>query len=312
MYNVIVTCPPMIGLINEFMEYANSHQINLVPANVTQTLSESELINLIPNFDGWIIGDDVTNRNVIMHATNGKLKAAVKWGIGVDNIDFDSFKEFNLPIENTPMMFGAEVADIALAYVISLARQLFYIDNEIKNNKLWPKPAGISLSNKKIGVVGLGDIGKNLTKRLIACDMEIIGYDPYAIQENFPYVKIKNWPEGLTDLDFLVFTCSLNKQNYHMLNQYTLDMCKDGIFIINVARGPLIDENALINSISNNKVKAVALDVFENEPLESNSILRKNKLNIFGSHNASNTVDAVRKASIISINKIVNQLNVKK
>lgn len=309
MYNVIVTCPPMLGLINEFEDYANSLGIRLISSKVTQTLNESELIDLIPNYDGWIIGDDYASRKVISTAKLGKLKAAVKWGIGIDNIDFDAFKDFNIPIENTPMMFGAEVADIALAYLISLSRMLFFIDYEIKVNNTWPKPAGISLYGKKVGIIGLGDIGKNLAKRLIACDMKVIAYDPNIIKNEIENIEVLDWPNKINELDFLVFTCSLNKETYHMLNESILDLCKDGIFIINVARGPLIDEDALIHSLKNGKVKAVALDVFEYEPLSSKSLLRENKYNIFGSHNASNTIDAVKRASILSIQKMANFLN---
>ena len=111
--NVLVTCPPMLGLIDEFIPIAKEHGVNLVPAKVTQTLSEQELLDLVPNYDGWIIGDDPATREVFIAAKAGKLKAAVKWGIGVDNVDFSACKELGIPISNTPNMFGKEVADIA-------------------------------------------------------------------------------------------------------------------------------------------------------------------------------------------------------
>ena len=118
--NVLVSCPPMLGLINEFIPIAKEKNINLIPVNIKQSLSESELINIIPKYDGWIIGDDPATNNVFKAGKSGNLKAAVKWGIGVDNVDFDACKELNIPITNTPQMFGAEVADVALAYIIGL------------------------------------------------------------------------------------------------------------------------------------------------------------------------------------------------
>jgi len=309
MKKVLVTCPPMLGMISEFQAYANNLNIELIPAKVLQILTENELITLLPEFDGWIIGDDPATRGVFEAGNKGKLKAAVKWGIGIDNVDFNACKELNIPISNTPYMFGGEVADIALAYVIGLARYLFYIHTENKFNKLWLKPAGISLSGKNIAVVGLGDIGSQLVKRLVACEMNVTAYDPFVPISKTDLFSREEWPRNIENMDFIVFTCSLNDRNKHMLNKEVLDLCKNGVYIVNVARGPLIDEKALKAALNLGKVSAVALDVFEEEPLEQDSILRDMPNNILGSHNGSNTKDAVRRASISAIDKIHNFLH---
>ena len=298
----------MLGMIEEFIPLANEKNISLIPVKVTQTLSEEELIDLLPRFDGWIIGDDPATRSVFESGKAGGLKAAVKWGIGVDNVDFEACKDLKIPISNTPNLFGAEVADIALGYLIGLARQTFLIDREIRFKGIWPKPAGMSLAGKKVGIIGLGDIGRNLAKRLIACDMLIIGYDPALSEGEVAGIQISNWPNNVDELDFLVFTCSLNSQNRHMLNAEVLENCANGVYIINVARGPLIDEVALTNSLISGKVAGAALDVFEEEPLSTNSKLRKIETCIFGSHNGSNTFDAVRRASLAAITIMENFL----
>jgi D-3-phosphoglycerate dehydrogenase len=300
---ILVSCPPMLGMLDEFLPFAATMGLTLVPAKVTQTLSEEDLMAQLPHYDGWIIGDDPATRRVFEAGKSGKLKAAVKWGIGTDNVDFDACKELNIPVINTPLMFGKEVADVALGYIIGLARQLFFIDREVRLNHAWPKPAGTSLAGKKIAVVGLGDIGSNLVKRLIACDMVVTGYDPSSITfaEN---ILRRSWPEDIEYQDFIVFTCSLNDATFHMLNSRALSLCKDGIFIINVARGPLIDESALINALKSGKVKAAALDVFEEEPLPQNSKLKDMPSCIFGTHNGSNTKEAVIRASHIAIERM--------
>jgi D-3-phosphoglycerate dehydrogenase len=302
MKKVLVSCPPMLGLLNEFIPIAIEKKLNLIAVDIKQSLSEEELIKILPKFDGWIIGDDPATRNVFNAGVSGNLKAAVKWGIGVDNVDFEACKEFNIPITNTPHMFGAEVADVALAYIIGLSRHLFSIDRDIRFKQLWPKPSGISLSGKKIAVVGLGDIGRNLTKRLLACDMKIIGYDPFA--GTTEDIERDIWPNRIEEVDFIVFTCSLNKSNFHILNKSILEICKDGVYIINVSRGQLIDETSLYSSLLEGKISGVALDVFEEEPLSANSKFRSFDNLIFGSHNASNSKDAVRRASLIAIEKI--------
>lgn len=309
MKNVLVTCPPMLGLIGEFTNYAAERGINLVPAKVTQVLSVEELVEKVPQYDGWIIGDDPATEAVFKAGKEGQLKAAVKWGIGVDNVDFAACKALDLPIINTPMMFGKEVSDIAVAYVIGLARHLFEINQSVRQDKAWPKPAGISLAGKKVGVVGLGDIGYNVCKRLQACDMDVIAYDP-GIEGDAGLTGLRraSWPEQTETLDFLVFTCALNQHNFHMLNADVLNRAKDGIRIVNVARGPLIDEPALISALQSGKVFSAALDVFEIEPLPDNSPLRDMPRCVFGTHNGSNTKDAVIRASHEAIDKIAGFL----
>ena len=294
---ILVTCPPMLGMINEFMPHAAQQGFELVPAKVTQTLTQDELVSLLPQFDGWIIGDDPATRRVFEAGQAGRLKAAVKWGIGVDNVDFAACKDLGIPIINTPQMFGGEVADVALGYVIGLARQLFSIDRGVREGG-WPKPAGISLAGKTVGLIGLGDIGRALAKRLLACEMHVVAYDPGVAGDlGISGVQRAAWPERVEDADFLTFTCSLNAHNRHMLNAGVLARCKPGVHVVNVARGPLIDEAALIAALAAGHVRAAALDVFEDEPLPAQSPLRAMPQCIFGSHNGSNTQDAVRRAS---------------
>ena len=312
MKKVLVTCPPMLGMFNEFVEPARKLGIELVAAETTQTLSEEELIKLLPEFDGWIIGDDPATKQVFEAGLTGKLKAAVKWGIGVDNVDFEACKELNIPIINTPNMFGGEVADVALAFLLGLARETYFIDREIRTNFGWPKPAGMSVSGKTVGVVGFGDIGKSTVKRLGGFDVNVTVYDP-GVEGNqgFDFVTRKTFPEGLGDLDFLIFTCALNKYNFHMLNAETIAQLKVGCKVINVARGPLIDEPALISALQTGHVSAAALDVFEEEPLAKMSPLRDMPQCIFGSHNGSNTKEGVRRATFEAINKIAGFLTEK-
>jgi D-3-phosphoglycerate dehydrogenase len=309
MKKVLVTCPPMLGLFNEFVEPAKKLGLELVAATTTQVLSEEDLKVQLPAYDGWIIGDDPATRQVFITAQQGNLKAAVKWGIGIDNVDLQACKDLDIPIINTPNMFGGEVADVAIGYLLGLARQTYYIDREIRQNNGWPKPAGMSVAGKKVGVVGFGDIGKSTVKRLSGFDVKVTVYDPGVEGcQGFDFVKRKAFPVGLEELDFLIFTCSLNIHNRHMLNVETMEKLKQGVQIINVARGPLIDEQALVSSLQREHIRAVALDVFEEEPLPKKSLLRDMSQCIFGSHNGSNTVEGVRRASYAALEKLAGFL----
>lgn len=304
MKDVLVTCPPMLGQFDRFLDFASTRGLRLHRANVTQILSEEELCDVLPGYEGWIIGDDPATRRVFETAQGGRLKAAVKWGIGVDNVDFSACRDLGIPIINTPTMFGAEVADMAVAYVIGLARELFLVDRSVREGH-WIKPAGISLAGRRAGVVGLGDIGRNVCTRLQALGMTVLAYDPGVESDTgIAGLERASWPQAVNDLDFIIFTCALNQHNFHMLNADVLARCKQGVRIVNVARGPLIDEAALINALQSRHVHSAALDVFEVEPLPTGSPLRDMERCIFGSHNASNTVDAVIRASHTAIEKL--------
>jgi D-3-phosphoglycerate dehydrogenase len=300
----------MLGMLDEFVSPAAKSGIELVAAKTTQILTEEELIQQLPDYDGWIIGDDPASRKVFEAGIKGKLKAAVKWGIGVDNVDFEACHELGIPIINTPNMFGGEVADVAIGYIVGLARQTYYIDREIRDKSAWPKPAGMSLEGKVFGIVGFGDIGYNTAKRLIGFDVYVKVYDPGVTgNKGLPHVHREDWPAGLDELDFLIFTCNLNDRNFHMLNDTSIDLLKPGAKVINVARGPLIDEQALITALRSGHLSAAALDVFEEEPLPGDSPLRQMQQCIFGSHNGSNTVEGVRRASAEAIQKIAGFLH---
>lgn len=303
---VLVTCPPMLRMIDEFESLFKQYGMEVTAANVVQTLTEEELIELVPHHDGWIIGDDPATRRVFEAGKAGRLKAAVKWGIGVDNVDFEACKDLGIPITNTPNMFGAEVADIAVGYVIGLARQTFEIDRGVRAGE-WPKPRGISLKDKTVALIGYGDIGKNTAKRLLAADMKIIAYDPAAADDpSLPQVQRAQWPDRLEEADFIVINCALTKSSYHMINDETLAKCKPGVRIVNVGRGPVVDEDAIVTALASGQVFSAALDVFEIEPLFAGSPLRLHNRCVFGSHNASNTVDAVVRASELAVKQLTS------
>jgi len=305
---ILVTCPPMLGMIDSFIPLFEKHGVEVTSPKVVQTLSVEELKELVPQHDGWIIGDDPATRAVFEAGKQGKLKAAVKWGIGVDNVDFAACKDLDIPIINTPDMFGEEVADIAMGYVIALARETFQIDHNIRDGQ-WPKPRGISLSGKSVALVGYGDIGKNAAKRLLAAGMRVIAYDTFASNDNeISGVENEKWPHRIEEADFIVVTCSLTESSKHMINEKLLEKAKHGVRVVNVGRGPIIDEAALESALMSGKVYSAALDVFEIEPLPMDSYLRTHPRCVFGSHNASNTSDAVMRTSKIAIEKIMDFL----
>ncbi|MBR9920923.1 MAG: phosphoglycerate dehydrogenase [Bacteroidetes bacterium] len=305
---ILVTCPPMLGQIDTFRPIFEEKGLELLAPKVVQTLSEEELEAILPGVDGWIIGDDPATERVFKAGKAGKLKAAVKWGIGTDNVDFEACKRLGIPIINTPNMFGREVADIALHYLIGLARHTYEIDRGVREGN-WPKPAGISIYGRTAGLIGFGDIGRALAARMYALGLDVQVYDPYSRDENLPYT-FQDFPNGLEEADFLVITCALTPETKGMVNTESLAHMKKGIRIVNVSRGGVVNESDLIDALKSGQVHAAALDVFEEEPLPAASPLRAMPQCVFGTHNSSNTVDAVKRASMEAIHRLFGFLEI--
>ncbi len=309
---ILITCPPMLRSINELKHFFEEKNIELMLPEVVQTLSEEELLKLVPQADGWIIGDDPATEKVFKAGIDGNLKAAVKWGVGVDNVDFKAAEKLGIPISNTPRMFGNEVADMAMGYFLGLARESYRVDREVRKGN-WIKPPGVSLTNKTVALVGLGDIGLATARRLKGFDVKINAYDPFSklSAKDANVDQILNFPEQIEAADFVILTCSLTPSSYHLINPESIAKMKDGVSIINVSRGGLIDENALVAALKSGKIKAAGLDVFEQEPLTTDNPLRQFEQCIFGTHNGSNTKEAVVRASLKAIELIFGYLNVK-
>jgi D-3-phosphoglycerate dehydrogenase / 2-oxoglutarate reductase len=307
MYKILLTCPPMIGMVDEFKDEFKEANFEVTIPEFTQEMSERELCKIIGDFDGWIIGDDPATRKVLEAGKAGDLKACMRWGVGTDNVDFGAFEEFKIPVENTPGVFGREVADLACHYVTALARGTYAIDKKIRQGE-WYKPIGQSLWSARAVIVGFGDIGRNLATRLASHDMDVQFVDPFVSQSDAGSgFKKVIWPYCISDADYLIFTAPLNKHTHHMFSINTLDYAKQGVKIVNVGRGPLIDQAALLEGMRKDLIAAAALDVFELEPfgLDTHSeLLKYSDRLIFGSHNGSNTREAVRHVSKICIHKL--------
>lgn len=305
---ILITCPPMLRMMDELRTRLDLEHLDITTPDVVQTLSEAELKALVPCHDGWIIGDDPATREVFTAGKGGRLRAAVKWGVGVDNVDFAACSDLAIHVVNTPGMFGAEVADIAIGYVIALARETFSIDRQVRAGS-WPKPRGISLAGKTCALLGYGDIGRNFAARAAACGMKLTVYDPgiSKLDAQDPWA-VKPWPLDLDQADFLVITCALTHSSRKIVNEASIAAMRRGIRIVNVSRGPIVDEAALREGLVSGHVRSAALDVFEVEPLPLSSPLREFDNCIFGSHNASNTTDAVLRTSEIAMAKLLQFL----
>lgn len=296
---ILISCPPMIGERESAEKLLEASGFQPTFADVTQTLTEPELIAALPSYDGWIAGDDPATRDVLTAGSTGKLTTVIKWGVGIDNIDLEAISDLELNFANTPDMFGHEVSDLAIGYLIALLRQIHLVDRSVRSGG-WYKPQGTSLQGLRAAVVGLGSIGSKLAEKLIALGVNVIGYDPFAPEMRKEIVRAQ-WPAKVETADVVFLTCALNPATRGILSRNVLANMKQGVRVINVSRGGLIDQDALIHALQNNQVSAVALDVFDVEPLPNDSYLIGHDASILGTHNASNTREAVLRTNAEAI-----------
>ncbi len=303
--NILVTCPPMLSNIEKIIENIDSKDINFTAVDIDSEINNKDLSKLLYNKDSWIIGDELIDENRIELIRKFGLKSVIKWGVGTDNVNIQKLQEYAIKFSNTPNHFGEEVSDLAIGYLIGLSRYIGRIDRNVRNG-IWDKPTGNSLQNKIIGVVGLGNIGSKIVKKLKVFNVQVYGYDIKIIDDELKDLNILVWPEGIEKLDYIILSCPLTNETKHIVNSSTIGKMKKGVRIINVSRGGLIDENELLLGLKNNIINSVALDVYEKEPLSVKSELLEFQDNIYGTHNASNTFEAVLGASVEAIQIAIN------
>ncbi len=298
---ILISAPPFVKLESNFESHPSLNGFEVTWVKSAQQMSEAELLEKLPNFDGWILGDDPCTRRVLEAGKRGLLKAVVKWGVGTDNIDFLALKEFGIAFNNTPGAFGKEVADLAFAYLVMLSRHVLEVHKSVSVGE-WSKPTGISLSGKKVALVGYGDIGKNIWKRLQTSDVNVFVYEiDRSKTSGLNEISLRNWPESINEMDAIILACALTPENFEMIDGEIIKTLKEGVLVVNVSRGGLINENDLVEALKSGKLGGAALDVYQVEPLPGGSSLREFPNVILGSHNASNTSEAVIRTSLTTI-----------
>ncbi|HSG04869.1 MAG TPA: NAD(P)-dependent oxidoreductase, partial [Nitrospiria bacterium] len=268
---VLVSCVQLQQTIEAYRETFQKNNIEIELPEVVQKLTEKQLLDIIDRFDGVIAGDDEFTAAVIHKAE--RLKVISKWGVGVDAIDREAAEERGIRVTNTPDAFSDELADLVMAYTVMLARNLLALDSGVRGNR-WPRIRGASLRGKTIGTIGVGGIGKAVIRRAVAAGLEPVGNDVRPVSGDFVRetgIRLMSLEELLGCSDFISLNCDLNSKNRHLLGGREFRLMKKGVFIINTARGPLIDEPALISALKEGRVAGAALDVFEEEPLPESS-----------------------------------------
>lgn len=307
-WKVLVTAPYIQPVIDNYRVTFEKNNIELVISPVNERLTEGELLKWIEDVDGVICGDDQFTKKVLRAAK--RLKVISKWGTGVDSIDKDEAEKLGILVCNTPNAFTDPVADTVLGYILSFARQIPWTDKEMHSG-IWEKRSCIALRNKVLGVIGVGNIGKAVIRRAKGFGMQVLGNDIKQISKDFikeTGTLMLTLDELLHEAYFISINCDLNATSYHLIGRREFSLMKPAVYLINTARGPILDEEALIGALENKVIAGAALDVFEAEPLPEDSPLRQFENCLMSPHNANSSPEAWQRVHENTIKKLLNGL----
>lgn len=304
----MLSAPYMVPFADRFVPELESAGCVVTVAKVAERLEEEDLLRLMPAMDGIICGDDRLSRRVIEALP--RLKVIAKWGTGVDSIDRQACLDRGVVLCNTPDAFSTPVADSTMAYVLAFARRTVAMDQAMHAGE-WRKIPGRALHECTLGIVGMGNIGRAVARRARAFGMRILGCDIRPIP---PGVLAESSVEPvelgtlLSASDFVTIHCDLNQTSRHLLRAETLAMLKPGAVVLNLARGPCVDEPALVEALRSGRAGGAALDVFEEEPLPASSPLRGLPNVMMAPHNSNSSPTAWERVHRSTIDQLVSGL----
>src|SRR5213082_1747389 len=270
-------------------------------AKVQTGLSETQLAEAIPDFAALIIRSQTKVTAKILNAAK-KLRVVGRAGVGVDNVDVETATRRGVVVLIARGANTISTAEHAFSLLLSLARNIARADATIKSGT-WDRKnlEGVELYNKTLGIIGMGRIGSELSRRAIAFGMRVLAFDPYLSASRARSLQVElveELDELLAAADFISLHTPLTAETRHILNAERLAKTKCGVRIINCARGGLIDEEALADAISSGQVAGAALDVFETEPLPADSPLRKISKLVLTPHLGASTAEAQESVGI--------------
>ena len=227
-------------------------------------ITPEELPNVLPAYDGMVVRSRTKVRQPLIDVCPN-LKIIVRGGVGLDTIDVDHARSKGIKVMNTPKASSASVAELAIGYMFALARSLFKASATMKAEK-WEKKAfeGDEIGGKTLGLVGIGNIGKEVAKRATALGMTVLAFDPYVKEAE--YVKLVSLDELLAQADYISLHLPKTKESTNMIDKAQFEKMKTGVRLINCARGGIVNEDALYDALTNGKVAGAAMDVYAAEP----------------------------------------------
>lgn len=305
----MISAPYMQPVIDRFVEEFHAQGIRLTSPIVRERMEESDLLPIIGQFDGVICGDDRFSRSVL--STASKLKVISKWGTGIDSIDRSACEEFGIRLCNTPGAFTIPVADSTMAYLLALARRSFEQTEQMREGG-WAKLSGVTLSECTVGIIGVGAIGREVARRVSVCGARVLGHDPIDPPSHViasTGIQMVGFDRLLKESDFITIHCDLNPTSHRLIDRIAISQMKSTAYLVNTARGPIVEEFALTEALLSRRIAGAALDVFEVEPLPKSSPLRGLKNVLLAAHNSNSSPVAWERVHRNTIDNLIKGLN---
>jgi len=245
-------------------EYIEQMRAAGLTVDVRDNITPEELPNVLPAYDGMVVRSRTKVRRPLIDVCPN-LKVIVRGGAGLDTIDYEYARSKGIVVMNTPLANSASVAELAIGYMLMLARSLYKVSSSMKAEK-WDKKSftGDEIGGKTLGIIGYGSIGHETAKHANALGMKIVAYDPYVSSQNGAVLVTLD--ELLAQSDYISLHLPKTKESANMIGAEQFAKMKNGVRIINCARGGIINEDALYEALTSGKVAGAALDVFAEEP----------------------------------------------
>ncbi|MBE3068323.1 MAG: phosphoglycerate dehydrogenase [Chloroflexi bacterium] len=311
MPTILFSAPYMLPFLDRFRPVLERHGLDLITPDVRERLEEDEILKFAGQFDGTICGDDRYTARVL-EACLPRLKVISKWGTGIDSIDSAAAYRLGIQVCRTPNAFTLPVTDTVFGYMLAFARRHPWMDSEMKSGK-WEKIPGKALHECTLGIIGVGTIGKVVALRARAFGMTVLGNDIVDIDHVFiaeSGIQMINLDTLLKNSDFVSVNCDLNPTSHHLITTRTLNLMRPNAVLINTARGPIVDETALVVALQAGTIAGVALDVFEVEPLPAGSPLMKMDNVMLAPHNANSSPTAWERVHWNTIRNLLSGLGI--
>jgi len=287
---IAVTAPYLQLEWEKYKHLFGDYEIVIPP--VVERFEEEDMIRILgPDIEGIICGDDRITEKVIENAKN--LKVIVKWGTGIDSINRKYAESKGIKVRNTPDAFIIPVAESTIGLMLSIVRRIDDNNRKMHEGK-WEKIRALTLFELTTGIIGYGRIGSVVARKLSAFTNNIIWHDIKTDEELVSlhgefYGKRATFEELLVKADIITIHCDLNPKSFHLISEEKILRMKDGVIIINTARGSILNEPEIEKYLKTGKIGYVGLDVFEKEPLPENSYLRSSDRCILLSHNTNSS-----------------------
>lgn len=308
-WKVLVSAPYMQPLPEKYRTILEANGCEVVIPPVQERLSEKELLGVIRDIDGVISGDDRFTEEVYKAAKH--LKVVSKWGTGIDSLNKEIASRYGVVIRNTPNAFTEPVADTVLGYILCFARRLPWMDRDMKNG-VWTRMPGLSLHEQTLGVIGVGNIGKAVITRARAFGMRVLGNDIIEIPRDFleqTKTEMVSKEELLKRSDYVTLNCDLNPTSYHLMSAKEFGLMRRGAYLINTARGSVVDEPELIRALQERRIAGAGLDVFEMEPLPSDSPFRRMDNVLMAPHNSNASPSVWERIHESTVKNLLDELS---